>query len=93
LHYVNIALGTVFPGVAFCLSARAALAGFVLPLKIHPHKNKSRHVLQQGGRKKHDRKTGQKGWLRGGLSSMRIYVGKYVTYYVDKKLKLWHLEK
>lgn len=29
LHYVNIALGTVFPGVTFCLSAGAALAGFV----------------------------------------------------------------
>ena len=34
LHYVNIALGTVFPGVSFCMSAGAALAGFVLPLKI-----------------------------------------------------------
>ena len=29
LHYVNIALGTVFPGVSFCLSTGAALAGFV----------------------------------------------------------------
>jgi len=29
LHYVNIALGTVFPGVSFCMSAGAALAGFV----------------------------------------------------------------
>ena len=48
LHYVNIALGTVFPGVSFCLSARAALAGFVLPQKISPQKNKSRHVLRQG---------------------------------------------
>jgi hypothetical protein len=64
LHYVNIALGTVFPGVPFCLSAGAALAGFVLQLKILPHKNKSRHVLQQGSRKKHDRKTGQKGRQR-----------------------------
>ena len=29
LHYVNIALGTVFPGVSFCQSVGAALAGFV----------------------------------------------------------------
>ena len=58
LHYVNIALGTVFPGMSFCISAGAALAGFVLPLKIWHYKNKSRHpaeagqvVLQKGGTK------------------------------------------
>jgi hypothetical protein len=51
LHYVNIALGTVFPGVSFCKATEQLLPVLFLPLKINPHKNKSRHVLQKGGTK------------------------------------------
>jgi len=71
LHYVNIALGSYFWRVFLFLVAVAQLLPVLfLPLKINQNKNKSRHVLQQEGRKKHDRKTGQQGWLRGGLVSM-----------------------
>jgi hypothetical protein len=51
LHYVNIALGTVFPGVSFCKASAQLLPVLFLPLKIQSHKNKKRHVLQQGGTK------------------------------------------
>jgi hypothetical protein len=48
LHYVNIALGIYFWRVFLSLRVVAQLLPVLfLPLKINPHKNKSRHVLQE----------------------------------------------
>jgi hypothetical protein len=56
-----------------------------LPLKIKPYKNKSRHVLQQGRDKKHDRKTGRKGRPRGGFISKSIFFFQLKTLSVEKR--------
>jgi hypothetical protein len=37
--------------------------------------------------------TGKRASRDGCGEALDIYVGNYVTYYVDKKLKLWHLLK
>jgi hypothetical protein len=48
LHYVNIALGIYFWRVFLYPQAAAQLLPVLfLPLKINPHKNKSRHVLHE----------------------------------------------
>jgi hypothetical protein len=47
--------------MSFCKAAGQLLPVLFLPLKIKSYKNKSRHVLQQGGTKSMTGKTGQKG--------------------------------
>ncbi len=85
MHYVNIALGTVFPGMTFCMSVRAALAGFVFTAK-DPNIQKQKPTCAVAGRnKKHDRKTGQKGRPRGGFISKSIFFFQLKTLSVEKR--------
>jgi len=75
LHYVNIALGPFYLACLFVNGVGAALVD--APAAI---------CAAEGRDKKHDRKTGR----RDGVRWPCIYVGNYVSFYIDQKLKLWH---
>ena len=73
----------------FLVAPAQILPVLFLPLNIWQHKNKSRHVLQVDGHKNPDKNKCR----RDGSGEACIYVGNYVSFYIDKKLNLWHLEK
>jgi hypothetical protein len=80
LHYVNIALG---PFYLACLFVNGVGAALVDPAQA------GAICAAEGRNKKHDRKTGR----RDGQAGACIYVVNYVSFYIDKKINLWHVEK
>jgi len=54
------------------MSAGAALAGFVFTPEGSTRKKQKPACAAEGKDKKHDMKTGRKGWPRGGLTHQRI---------------------